>query len=140
MSDDPPREPCPFCGELILATAIKCRFCGRFLDEDELPPLPCSSTSVKPIEFLVPTNVSRCSIASCYFGFIGLCLPIVGLVFAIPAFICGVVALRKRRKDVSYGAVTSDIRAIMGLVFSGLAILLYGGIIIYALIRGRLWK
>jgi hypothetical protein len=27
------REPCPFCGELILAAAVKCRHCGEFLDE-----------------------------------------------------------------------------------------------------------
>jgi hypothetical protein len=28
------RTPCPFCGELIVAEALKCRFCGRWLRAD----------------------------------------------------------------------------------------------------------
>jgi predicted RNA-binding Zn-ribbon protein involved in translation (DUF1610 family) len=27
-----PRRPCPMCGELIVATAAKCRFCGEIFD------------------------------------------------------------------------------------------------------------
>jgi DNA-directed RNA polymerase subunit RPC12/RpoP len=33
----PPREdrqPCPMCGEMILADAVKCRYCGEIFDED----------------------------------------------------------------------------------------------------------
>jgi hypothetical protein len=81
---------------------------------------------VGPTDFLVPTGVSRWAIASCYFGLIGLCVPCLGLVLAIPAFVCGVVAIRQRRNDASYGSVTSNVRAIIGLVASGLAIILYG--------------
>lgn len=29
----PNRRPCPMCGEMIVATAVKCRFCGEVLDE-----------------------------------------------------------------------------------------------------------
>jgi predicted RNA-binding Zn-ribbon protein involved in translation (DUF1610 family) len=28
------RRPCPMCGEMILADAIKCRYCGEIFDED----------------------------------------------------------------------------------------------------------
>jgi hypothetical protein len=30
---DQDRRPCPVCGEMIVATAAKCRFCGEILDE-----------------------------------------------------------------------------------------------------------
>ncbi|MCK9523850.1 MAG: hypothetical protein M0R76_12540 [Proteobacteria bacterium] len=35
---------CPFCGESILATAIKCRYCGEFLDGRK-PNAPSSETA-----------------------------------------------------------------------------------------------
>jgi hypothetical protein len=28
-----PKRPCPMCGEIILASAVKCRFCGEVFDE-----------------------------------------------------------------------------------------------------------
>ena len=28
-----PRKPCPMCGEMIVATAAKCRFCGEVFDQ-----------------------------------------------------------------------------------------------------------
>ena len=28
-----PRKPCPMCGEMIVASAAKCRFCGEVFDE-----------------------------------------------------------------------------------------------------------
>jgi hypothetical protein len=32
---EPAKKRCPFCAELILAEAKKCRFCGEFLDKPE---------------------------------------------------------------------------------------------------------
>jgi hypothetical protein len=131
-------EPCPFCGEPVSVTASRCRSCGEYLDEED-PELerPVRRRSreeeVQATDFLIPTNVSGWSMAACYLGFIGFCLPIVGLVFAIPAFICGIVAWRKRRQASTYGAVTSDIRAIIGLVLSSLAILGYGALLVMML-------
>lgn len=31
---DEPRRPCPVCGEMILTSAVKCRFCGEIFDKE----------------------------------------------------------------------------------------------------------
>jgi len=121
---------------------VKCRFCGEELYEDEEDddrPLAKrrQRDAVEATDFLVPTNVSGWSLASCYMGLIGFCLPFLGLIFAVPALIFGIVALRKRKKSGSYSAVTSDIRAIVGLVLSSLAILGWGGLLVVMALKGR---
>jgi hypothetical protein len=136
MPDKPRMEPCPDCGKLVSVRAETCPFCDAELyeDDDDDRPLPRKrSGDVEAVDFLVPTNVSAWSILSCYLGLIGFCLPFVGMVFAIPAVIFGIIALRQRKKRKqpgTYGAVTSDIRAIVGLVLGGLAIVGYGTLIV----------
>ena len=140
MSSDPAEVPCPYCGKPVMARAERCPHCGEHLDEEEPRPRrrrrPPPEPEIQPTDFLVPTNVSPWAMASCYMGFVGFCLPLVGLVFAIPGFICGIIAVRKRAKAASYGAVTSNIRAIIGLVLSSLAIVLYGGFLIAWAVTG----
>ena len=77
------------------------------------------SDDVDPVGFIVPTDVSAWSLIACYAGLIGCVIPF----FAVPGLICGIVALRRRRKASSYGSVTSDIRAVIGVVLSGLTLL-----------------
>ncbi|AWM40549.1 hypothetical protein GobsT_09350 [Gemmata obscuriglobus] len=81
----------------------------------------------EPTELLIPGG-SPYAIISLYMGLIGLCLPIIGLVFAVPAFICGIVAVRRWKKTNTYGGVTSNIRALLGLIMSGLGVLVWGTI------------
>ena len=32
--DESDRRPCPMCGEMVKASAAKCRYCGEIFDED----------------------------------------------------------------------------------------------------------
>jgi hypothetical protein len=129
LTPAPDEISCPRCGRALSARGV-CGYCtARFDDvpDIDLRRLRREPRHDDPVQFLVPTNVSACSIIACYAGFVGMCMPFFGLVFAIPAFVCAIVALRRRRKTVSYGSVTSDIRAILGLVFSSIGLLLWGG-------------
>jgi hypothetical protein len=131
---------CPQCGREILPGEKSCPNCEpqrarrRRDDDDEdwdrpIPPRH-REQALDAADLFVPTNVSPWAIASCYFGLIGFCIPIAGLVFSIPAFICGIIAIRKRKTAQTYGAVTSNIRAIIGLVLSTLSILISGGLLL----------
>jgi TM2 domain-containing membrane protein YozV/predicted RNA-binding Zn-ribbon protein involved in translation (DUF1610 family) len=42
-----PSLPCPYCGEMILATAKKCKHCGEFLDADARPVQPVAMASLQ---------------------------------------------------------------------------------------------
>jgi hypothetical protein len=101
-------------------------------DEDDVPRRRRirKDDGVEPSDFLVPTNVSGWAIASCYMGLVGLLFPLIGLLFAVPAFLFGIIAVTRPKRGGSYGAVTSNVRAVIGLVLSGIAILLWGGVLL----------
>jgi hypothetical protein len=93
-------------------------------DDDDYDDRPRRrADDVDPVGFIVPTDVSGWSIVACYAGLIGFCLPLLGLPFALVGLVCGIVALRKRKRATNYGRVTSDIRAIVGVVLGGLGVL-----------------
>lgn len=95
-------------------------------DEDDRPRRRREEPEFEATDILIPTGVSGYSIAACYLGLVS-CLPVVGLFFGIIALICGIIALRQRKKkraSGSYGAVTSDMRAIIGIVLGGIGTLI----------------
>jgi len=64
--------------------------------------------------------------AACYFGLFSCFFPLLGLLMALVALPCGIVALRQKKKyRGTYGAVTADIRAIIGIVCSSMTLLGY---------------
>ena len=63
--------------------------------------------------------------AACYFGLFSCFIPVLGLLMALIALPCGIRALRRRKKKSTYGSVTGDIRAVIGIVCSSLTLLGY---------------
>lgn len=61
LAPDPQRR-CPFCSELILSTAKKCKHCGEFLSREVAAPTPPQNTANYPSGSLYCTdcgNVGR---------------------------------------------------------------------------------
>jgi hypothetical protein len=112
-------RPCPFCGETIQQAAIRCRFCGEIVRRDGPP-------AEDATQFLIPTNVSGWAMFACYGGLVGMCVPIAGLALTIPALIAGIIALKRRSKTGSYGAITGNIRAVLGIVFATIGTIVWG--------------
>jgi hypothetical protein len=149
MSTPIQRRPCPYCQEMIAVTAVRCRFCGEETyedeeddeEEEERSRRRDSGGGMEATDLLIPTNVSGWSMASCYMGLIGFFIPCAGLLFTIPGLIFGFIAIRKRRRGAhSYGAVTSDIRAIVGIIFCSLSILIHVGFGIFLAVMRLLGK
>jgi hypothetical protein len=94
--------------------------------EDDDRPRRRREPEVEATDFLIPTGVSAYSMAACYFGLFSCFIPVLGLLMALIAVPCGVVALRRRKKRAStYGSVTGDIRAVLGIVCGSLTLLGY---------------
>ena len=94
--------------------------------------------AVEATDFLIPTGVSRWSMAACYIGLVSCFLPVVGMLVAVGAIVCGVIALRRRKQTRSYGAVTSDVRAIVGIVLGTLTLVAHVGFVAFAIIREQM--
>jgi hypothetical protein len=101
-----------------------------FEDEERPRPRRKREADFEATEMLIPTGVSAYSMAACYFGLFSCFIPVLGLLMALIALPCGIAALKRRKKKATYGAVTGDIRAVVGIVCSSLTLLGYLAILI----------
>jgi hypothetical protein len=99
-------------------------------EDDDRPRRRPRERETEATDFLIPTNVSAASMAACYFGIFSCFIPLLGFVMALIALPCGIVALRRRKKGSDYGAVTGDIRAVIGVIASSLTIVTHVGFFI----------
>lgn len=71
-------RPCPFCGESIKINAIKCRFCGEFLDEE----LGGGDEGVG--SWLFPSGENALAMLAGYLGILALIpIPLIGWAYSL---------------------------------------------------------
>lgn len=125
MSD---RRPCPFCGEGILATARKCRFCSRFVDG--------SSAAAAPVKAAVDPG-----------GTGVLVVGILAWVFWMPGFFLFPIVwawghayerdCRAKGVSPSGAGVAGRILGMIGTVVAGIAVLCLG-LFLFLLFSGQI--
>jgi hypothetical protein len=133
IQSNPPPPPsggprpiyCPRCDEPNDPRARQCVNCGLSLQERG--PRRREEPGVDPsLQAIIPVNVSPWAVAAFFTGLVG-CIPFIGMPFALAAIICGILGLVKRPKDAAtYGGATSNIRAVLGIVFGTLGLLVSG--------------
>src|SRR5688572_6415637 len=122
------RRPCPACGEAIVATAQKCRFCGEIFDPALRPKAPGDDAALR---FVLPVGRSGWAIAAGYLGLISV------LGFPAPfAVVAGILAIREMRRNPKKHGMG---RAVFGIVMGaiGTIILFFMVAAIFAAPPGR---
>jgi hypothetical protein len=129
MPEEAKTEPCPFCGQPVSVTAIKCRHCGEYLDEDDEDEdhgRRATGEGDEGVKWLLPVGRSGWAIAAGYLGLLS-CTPLIGLIFGIAAIVTGILALREINQNRDLGGTG---RAIFGLVMGSLATVGYAVVLV----------
>lgn len=111
MSSNADTQPCPYCGEHIKINAIKCRFCGEFLDE-RAAPVGTAVAGDEPstaVKFIVPVGRSGWAIASSWLALIAL------IPFPLFAFIA-LIDLGRDKLTTQLMYLAAGVNAMFGLL------------------------
>jgi hypothetical protein len=119
------RRPCPACGEAIVATARKCRFCGEIFDPALRPDDPGDDAALR---FVLPVGRSGWAIAAGYLGLLSV------LGFPGPfALLAGILAIREMRKNPKKHGMG---RAVFGIVMGAIGTVILP-FLVMSLVVGR---
>jgi hypothetical protein len=133
MAAEEDTKACPYCGETIKRMAVKCRWCGTVLDEEEAEARNPGRSEAEVSEvdrWLMPVGRSGWAIAAGYLGLLAM-FPLLGLLCGIGAVFTGFRALRDCREHPRLGGRGRAIFGIvMGIIFglinaAGVAMFIY---------------
>jgi len=91
--------------------------------------LPVAATAGDATGGVIPYK-NMPALLAYYLGLFSL-IPVVGLLLAVPAFILGIIGLRKRARNP---AVKGSIHAWIGIVMGGLFTIAWGGLLVIAVL------
>ena len=122
------RFSCAACGESVAQGAVFCRYCGHDPRSGELAAAPAEGDATGGI---IPYKNTP-ALASYYLGVFSL-VPCLGIPLAISAIICGVLGLKKRKREPH---VKGSVHAIVGIVLGSFSLLYHAaGIIAISMAR-----
>jgi hypothetical protein len=110
---------CPYCGEVIMAVAKKCRHCKEYLDPSARPREEFGAVD----RMILPVGRPASAIASGYLALFSI-IPVFGLPMAIMAVVFGWMALSKIKKDPAlhgkgrawFGIIVGSIMTVLSVI------------------------